>query len=97
MIKQSRRETFRSTKCRACQELLFDIHKAYIPNGLIKPRGLKPNQQIQKFNIFLEEIFKLFSQNRTEECRKHPNTNFKGDRSTISGPDNDMNNRYHDS
>ena len=96
VIKQSRGETFRSTKCRACRELLFDIHIAYITNKLIEPRGLKPNHQFQKLKNFLEEIFKFFSQNRSEECRKPPNTKFKRDRSTISGPNKDMNNRYHD-
>ena len=60
VIKQSRGETFRSTKCRACRERLFDIHIAYIPNKLIEPRGLKPNHQFQKLKNFLEEIFKFF-------------------------------------
>ena len=60
VIKQSRGETFRSTKCRACGELLFDIHIAYIPNKLIEPRGLKANHQFQKLKKFSRRDFQIF-------------------------------------
>ena len=40
------------------------LYIAYVPNQLIDPRGHTAEEQFQKFENFLEKIFKIFFQNR---------------------------------
>ena len=58
---------------------LIYIYIASVPNQFIEPRGHTADQQFQKFENFLETIFKFFFQNRTSGGLKPPNTKFHGD------------------